>query len=170
MYIKVMGAIIIVLGCGGYGLLLTKAHRQEVQALRQLRAALETMEAELQYRMTPLPELCRLGAAQSGGQLNTVLTALAGELDKQNTAQVESCMDLALGQSNDLPCQCRGVLMRLGRSMGRFDLSGQMQALEGCREECSRILENLECDQTQRLRDYRTLSFCAGAALAILLF
>ncbi len=168
--IKVMGALLIVLGCGGYGLMLSATHRQEVKGLRQLRLALETMEAELGYRMTPLPELCRLGAEKTTGQLKEALTAFARELDKQSTSKAEECMDTVLAKSRDLPCQCAAMLKTLGSSFGRFDLEGQLKALAACRGECAQRLEELECDQTQRLRDYRTLSFCAGAALAILLF
>lgn len=168
--IKVMGALLIVLGCGGYGLMLSTAHKQEVKGLRQLRRALETMEAELEYRMTPLPELCLLGAEKATGQLKEALMILAWELDKQSTSRVQECMDTVLAKCKDLPPQCAAMLENLGSSLGRFDLEGQRKALTACREECTHRLEKLECDQTQRLRDYRTLSFCAGAALAILLF
>lgn len=170
MYIKVIGSLLIVFGCGGYGAMLNRAHRQQVNALRQLRSALQSMEAELQYRMTPLPALCHLAAAQAAGALHRTFEALARELEKQNAPQVQDCMEAALEQNKELPCQCAVVLGELGRTLGRFDLPGQVQAFRGCQLECSRILENLECDQPQRMRDHQVLSFCAGAALAILLF
>lgn len=170
MYIKVIGSLLIIFGCGGYGLMLNRAHRQQVLALRQLRSAMQSMEAELQYRLTPLPELCRLAAAQTAGALHRTFDALARELEKQNAPQVRDCMEAVLKQNSDLPCQCAAMLRSMGQSLGCFDLPGQVQALQGCQRECSRILENLECDQPQRLRDHQVLSFCAGAALAILLF
>lgn len=170
MYIKVIGSLLIILGCGGYGVMLNQSHRQQVKALRQLRRALQNMEAELQYRLTPLPELCRLAARECAGAFGRTFAALARELDKQNAPQVRDCMASALKQNPDLPCQCRGILETLGQELGRFDLPGQAQALQSCCRDCSRILENLECDQPQRLRDHQVLSFCAGAALAILLF
>ena len=62
MYIKLTGAILIIAGCGGYGIMLSRAHRKEVNALHELVLVLDRMLCELEYRMTPLPELCRFGA------------------------------------------------------------------------------------------------------------
>lgn len=170
MYIRILGSLLIVLGCGGYGIMLGAANRREVRFLRQLRSVLETMESELSYRMTPLPELCIIGAAQAPSMLGEALTALGNELDKLYSSDVEACMDAVLEKYADIPSQCAAVLSMLGRSLGRFDLDGQRNALESCKRECEDLLLKIETDQPQRMRNYRTLGFCAGAALAILLF
>ena len=61
-------------------------------------------------------------------------------------------------------------LQALGQTLGRFDLTGQLTCMERCRQSCMGQLEVLEHQQSQRLRSYQTLGFCAGEALAILLF
>lgn len=170
MYIKLCGSLMILIGCGGYGIMLGRMDRQEMCFLRQLRSVLETMESELSYRMTPLPELCRIGAAQAPSMLGNVLRALGKELDKQQTGKVEDCVSVVLEQFREIPSQCAMLLSKLGRSLGRFDLDGQLTALESCKRECTDLLEKMEADQPLRVRNYRTLGFCAGAALAILLF
>ena len=62
MEFRWLGAIMIIAGCGGYGFSLAARYRQQERTLSELINALERMECELQYRMTPLPELCRMAA------------------------------------------------------------------------------------------------------------
>ena len=61
------------------------------------------------------------------------------------------------------------LLRNLGRSLGRFDLEGQLRGIDAVRHETLEALEKLTHDQDERLRSYQTLGLCAGAALAILL-
>ncbi len=170
MYIKLVGALLIVAGCGGYGLLLRRSHFQTVRALRQLHTAVQMMDAELAVRMTPLPELCRIGAEQAQAAVGSALNDLGVELDKQQCASAGACMGRVLDIHKELPGQVRAALAELGNGLGRFDLDGQRTALVACARDCERYLKELELNQSQRLRDGQTLSFCAGAALAILLF
>ena len=62
MSIKLIGAALIIAGCDGVGFSMAAAHRREESALRQLIGALDYMGCELQYHLTPLPELCRSAA------------------------------------------------------------------------------------------------------------
>lgn len=169
MNVKWIGAIFVILSCGGFGFYLAAAHKKEERMLRQLLAALDFMECELQYRLTPLPDLCRQAAAQSGGELKNVLTRLAEELESQISPDVKGCMDVALAVSQPLPAQTRKNLELLGNSLGRFDLEGQLKGLESLRDSCRRDLSAVEKDRDVHLRSYQTLGLCAGAALAILL-
>lgn len=158
----------MILGCGGFGLRLAAAYRREERVLRQLAAVLDYMGCELQYRMTPLPELCRQAARLSGGCLGDMLRDLSRELDSQVSPDAARCMEAALARCPALPGKTREILGRLGSSMGRFDLPGQLQGLEGARELCRRQLQGLGENREVRLRSFQTLGLCAGAALAIL--
>lgn len=168
MAYKWIGAVFVMGSCGGFGFLLALHHRQEEAGLRQLIAALDFMECELQYRLTPLPELCRQAAGQVTGPLVSFFQKLGEELDYQVSPDVDSCMGTALAQCGALPEQTRESLTQLGKTLGRFDLSGQIQGLEAVRAECRRKLEALSHHRENRLRSYQTLGLCAGAALAIL--
>lgn len=169
MNYKWIGALLIVLSCGGFGIGLAAAHRREEAALRQLVSALDLMECELQYRMTALPELCRLAGQESQGCIRKVLLGLAMELDAQIAPEVSSCMKAALSTVRDLPSAAAQALEHLGQCLGRFDLAGQLKGLEAVRGDCRRVLAEMTHNKGQRLRSYQTLGFCAGAALAILL-
>ncbi len=170
MYIKLIGAMMVILGCGGYGVLLAMNHRREVSALRQLEQGVNVMIWELEYRLTPLPELCRLGAERAQGAVGTCLSALADALDKQVSPDVGVCITYALKIVPSVPKYAASQLNALGQTLGRFDLPGQITALNQCKQACLSQLEVLEHHQPQRLRSYKTIGFCTGAALAILLF
>ena len=166
--LKLLGMIFVFFGCGGLGFKIASDHRREEKTLRSLIALLDYMGCELQYKMTPLPELCRQTAAQCLGCLRTVFLHLAMELEDQISPDVERCMTAALCKTKDIPQSTREGLEFLGRSIGRYDVEGQLKALETVRAECRHILEKVSSNQETRIRSYQTLGLCAGAAMAIL--
>ena len=168
MNAKLIGAALIIAGCGGVGFSMAAAHRREEKALRQLIRALDYMGCELQYRLTPLPELCRCAASEGGGAVSQVLVHLATELEAQVAPDAGSCMNAALTKTAGLPPQTRKNLHILGMSLGQFDLQGQLTGLEAARKQCRRELDELTKNRDVRLRSYQTLGLCAGSALAIL--
>lgn len=169
MTVKLIGIILIIGGCGAFGFSLASAHRKEARCLRQLIAVLDYMACELQYRLTPLPSLCRQAAAESGGVIRQVLSGFTEELEDQISPDVSKCMQASLRKARDVPPMTRECLSALGQSLGRFDLEGQLRGLEAVRQISRSKLEGLEANKDVRLRSYQTLSLCAGAALAILL-
>lgn len=168
MNLQWIGAFLIIAGCGGVGFGMALSYKREESALRQLLRTLEYMRSELEFRMTPLPELCRKLAAYSTGSIRTVFRKLAKELDAQVAPDAQSCMHAALKQSRDIPGKTADALSQLGHTMGQFDLQGQLRGICAVMHECEKQLKELECNRTQRLRSYQTLGLCAGAALAIL--
>lgn len=166
--VKWIGAILVIAGCGMFGFTLAAAHRREEAALRALVSALDYMQCELQYRLTPLPDLCRQAGQQNRDVIGQVLLMLAAELECQISPDVESCMESALSSGDELPQRAKRAFETLGASLGRFDVEGQIRGLESVREFCRRELEGLSKDRDMRLRSYQTLGLCAGAALAIL--
>lgn len=168
MVLKLLGVILIVAGCGGVGFRIAANHRQEEKALRQLIGILDFMECELQYRLTPLPELCRLASKEFAQVPGKVFYELSLEMEAQVSPDMECCMSAVLGKLNDIPTITKEALEHLGKSIGRFDLDGQLKGLESVRQDCRRNLETLGNNRDMRLRSYQTLGLCAGAALAIL--
>ena len=170
MYLKLLGAILIFTACGGYGIKIAMNHRREVATLHQLARLTDKMICELEYRLTPLPELCLFAAEQTNGALSRYFAEFARIMDEQVSPDIGECTTVALSRISGIPVKTRVQLQALGQTLGRFDLPGQINALQQCRESCKGQLEVLEYQQPQRLRRYQTLGFCAGAALAILLF
>ena len=161
MTYKLIGAGMILLSCGGYGFSLAARVRREESALTQLQGTLEWMICELEYRHTPLPRLCLL-ASQRGGILAPIFHGLGQNLESHIASNATQSMAQAMEQAGHLPPMTRQLLVELGRCLGKFDLEGQSMGLRS-------DLQGLQKDQALRLRGYRTLGICAGAALVIIL-
>ena len=168
MTIKWIGALLVIAGCGGVGFTMAASYKREERCLRALVRALDYMTCELQFRLTPLPELCRAAGKECGGAAGQALTALSSELESQINPDADSCMYAVLSKLDNLPGSTAEALGLLGKSLGRFDLDGQLQGIEQVRAHCRRALGSLEAGRDQRIRGYQTLGVCAGAALAIL--
>ena len=98
MSLRFFGAVLIVFGCGGFGAMLARNDRLAEQSLRSLCAGLDLMSSELQYRLTPLPDLCRMAGEELGGGVGAVFSALAMALEDQISPDVNACMHAALAK------------------------------------------------------------------------
>lgn len=165
--IRLLGAAMLVAGCGGFGFSLASAQRREARMLHRLISVLQEMEWELKYRMTELPELCSLAADASSGSLRCVFRELGEKLRRREVLDISACFNDIL-ERRDLPKYVRRNLKQLGACLGRFDLEGQVQGLEAVRCQCRQDLARLQENGPQRMRNYQILALCAGAALAIL--
>ena len=166
---KWIGAVLIVTACGGAGFSAAANVRKEKIMIQQLLSAMEYMKAQLQYQLTPLPQLCRMTAKGASGAIRKLFDTLAGELEQQILPEAPDCMRAALLSVTELPESIRSICHDLGNTLGQLDLNGQVQGLEHAMEACRRKEVQLEHNHEQRLRSYQTLSLCAGVALAILL-
>lgn len=168
MNTKWIGAILVIGGCGWTGFSAAVAYRREERCMEGLLRIVRYMKWELQYHLTPLPELCRQAGKEVGGVLGEILNRMAGLLDAGTFPEPRSCMRRAIRDSREIPPQCRELLLRLGSELGRFDLAGQLESLTALEETCREARQALAQGRGERLRSYRTLGLCAGAALAIL--
>ncbi len=168
MILKLIGAMIVILGCGGYGFAIAFGHRRETDSLNQLLSALDFMHCELQYRLTPLPDLCRITAKKIKGPVKSFFEHLSHELEMQISPNVQLCIDAALVQTKTIPPLTAESLHDLSKSLGLFDLNGQLHGLLVTRDLTEIKLKKHSENQDIRIRSYQTLGICAGAAIAIL--
>lgn len=168
MTYKWIGAVLVLVGCGGCGWSVVAEQRKQAQELKQLLTVLRFMESELQYRLTPLPKLCRLASNEIAGSLRLVFRELGEKLDGGAEPEVSACMKAVLSGHKEIPGNLRRLLYRLGKTLGRFDLPGQLQGLAAVQSECQLERQRLEENKGERFRSIQTLGLCAGAALVIL--
>lgn len=168
MNIKWIGAALIVVGCGGFGFLTAQLYNRQIRDLRSLEEVIRWMICELEFRQTPLPQLVRDGAAKCAGSIREVLTQLAQTLEAQVAPDAAACMESVLRKCILYHGSAEEHLRKLGRSLGEFDLQGQISSMQAVLADCRTDIDAFEKDRPQRVRSYQTLGLCAGAALAIL--
>lgn len=169
MTLKFIGAILVISGCGSIGFLMALRVKREIVALRRLLSALDYMACELEFRLTPLPELCKSVSNHSAGAVAAFFRLLGEEMERQVSPDAASCLTVALGKTPQIPAAAADILKELGRSLGAFDLQGQLKGLQAAQNACREKFAEFETTRVQRTRSYQTLGLCAGAALAILL-
>lgn len=168
MDITIIGAILVILSCGGFGFAMAAAHRLEEHQLQAFTRLLDFLYGQLQYRLTPLPQLCLSAANLGKGSVYTFFEQLGRKLEQRNDPDVSACLHSTL-ETVELVPSVRRLIFDLGSTLGMFDLSGQLASIALIRSRCNEIQGNLARNREDRLRSYQTLGICAGAALVILL-
>ena len=168
MQIKWLGAILTVSVCGGFGFSMALKHKREERDLRDFIHMVQTMQWELQYHVIPLPELCLYAAKKAHGVIKKTMENMARELDLQILPDAESCMWTAICSNVDISRRIHTLFALLGQSLGRFDLTSQVQGLEMVQMAAMEELEALRRNRDVQLRNYQTLGLCTGIALVIL--
>lgn len=168
MTYRIIGAILVIISCSGVGFSIANVHKREVDGLKQLLRALDFMACELEFRMPDLPQLCHLTAMQVSGSLRSLFRQLESEFNQQVSADALCCMRAAISKTDKLTEITKQNLLLLGKTLGRFDLQGQLSGISSVVQLCQRDLDGLLNNQDVRLRSYRTLGICAGVALVIL--
>ena len=168
MTIRIIGAILIVIGCSSVGFLMAHSYRKEISILSEFADFLNMLECELQYRSPPVALVIKSFAGEKKGELCVFLRQLSKELDSQIRPSVESCVNAAISKVNDLPKQTEVYVRKLGATLGLFDIEGQILEIQALRKEVIDKLAFMQKNQSTQVKNYKTLGICAGAALAIL--
>lgn len=168
MFLKYLGSLLVIVGCGAGGFRIAAKHRLEEQVLRELIRIIDYMECELSFRLTSLPELCRCAVGTNKGTLKKFFSNLANELETQVSPDVDSCVSVVLKKNDNLSETVSEMLKLLGNTLGRFDLQGQLNGFASVKQEAIKHLEQLSEKNKVQLRSYQTLGLCAGATLAVI--
>ena len=166
---KILGAVMILAGCGGVGMMICIAYKTEEEMLRQMVHAMDYIQCELRFRMTPLPELCAQASSGCRGRVSCFWMHLSEALSHHTSPHVSECVLAAKQAAGPFPQRMNQILEILSHSLGQFDAQGQQQTLEAVTSHCRSELESMGNNRDMRLRSYQTLGICAGVALVILL-
>ena len=162
--IRLLGAALLLLGALLAGQALTGLLRRKRAVLRELRGFVETLQAELLQRGTPLPELFARQADRQG-----LLWEPVRDCGKALARGAMEPLLETLKTGEALP-EAAAALGELSRALGKYDAGTQA---ERCLQTCARLEEQekqLWTTLTEKGRLYRALSFSAGAVLALMLW
>jgi len=169
MTAKIIGVVFIVAGCGLAGFLLSASKKHEIRTLGNFLTSVEQMSCELQFRLTPLPELCRFLASSATGCIQVYYLKLAEALESHIYPDAEKCALSALNNCVNIPITTRKVIENFANTLGRYDVDGQLLGLEAVHQEGTQKLSKLTENLDGRTRCYQTLGICSGFVVAILL-
>lgn len=169
--IRMVGMLLIFTGASAIGFGAAFRVRQTAVQLQQLYDALEMMQCELNYTLTPLPALCGVVAKTGKGVIGTLFANLGAALSGEQPQNPAQAMRQAIAQTTrlSLPEEILFSLLELGDTLGKFDLEGQISMLRLTQRRIRTCLDTCERERTHRCRSYAALGICTGAALIILM-
>ena len=168
--IRLLGAALLMAGCGGLGLSAVNRLDGRVRDLRELSAGLELLLRELGWRLAPLPEALEAAAAGTHERAARFFAYCAQKSRQLAGAPFRTLWSGALEQCPlRLSREDRALLEQLGPVLGRYDGDSQRQAVENVLTGLSRRLAQSEDDRRRLGRVYGVLGLTAGLFLTLVL-
>ena len=168
--IRIFGAALLILGCGGLGLSAVNRLDGRVRDLRELSAGLEILQRELGWRLSPLPEALETAAGGTHGRAAQFFACCAQGAKQLAGSPFRTLWSRGLERSPLwLSGEDRALLEQLGPILGRYDGDSQRQAVENALAGLGRRLTQAEDDRRRLGRVYGILGLTAGVFLAIVL-
>ena len=165
-----IGAILVLAGGTGAGLRAANELGRRSDVLSAFLAALDQLEAELCFRLTPMPELLARLADGTDGEVSRFFARCQNGLHTLGETSFSAVWNRALAEENlPLAAEDRLLLEQLGAVLGQYDLEGQRGAIESIRSRLGHCLESARERHRSIGRVYRALGACAGLRCVLLL-
>lgn len=153
----------------GFGTSLCVSYKRELRNMQTIALFLEHIRYELESRLTPLPLLFLHASEQCEGYFKNVIKTFIEELEEQIYPDPECCMHSAVCKCKFLSPSVTDYMTQLVSVLQCVDYDGQIAGIDRLRKQCQREIESIEIRKSDKLKNYRTITFCAGAAIAIIL-
>ena len=168
--LKILGALMLLCGCTGIGLLQVKHMDKRIRTLQSIVCALEVMEQELSFRIPLLQEMLTAAVQVTKGSTKMFFTSCKNELNKGfNKPFCEIWSQMAHEQLSALRERDFDPILALGGVLGRYDSEGQLQAIARTRKALEQEYLNAATERSNKGKVYRVVSTTAGVFLLILL-
>ncbi|OCA86346.1 MULTISPECIES: stage III sporulation protein SpoIIIAB [unclassified Bacillus (in: firmicutes)] len=169
--IKILGAVLIVIATSLIGFEVSKKLITRPKHIRDLRAALQILEAEIMYGHSPLKEAVLTLAKQIPAPVSILFSDFAGRLGSANqsvSAAWGESLEVVRKQS-ELQQKEIDILLQFGETLGRHDRESQQKQIQLAlvhleREEADAVDKQVKYDKMAR-----SLGFFAGLLIAILM-
>ena len=162
------GAILIMAACALSGFIAAGRTAKRVSSLGGIIAFLKLYVVELGCSMSCTDELIRSTAGISGAPC---FVERYGRLSDEGMSLPEA-WKRAVAESRDRMCLEREetrIIAELGEIFGRYDVQGQIRAIESRTAQLETLLSRADRCREQKTPVYRTLGVLAGAAAAIVI-
>lgn len=173
MVLKLVGALLVVLSSGYAGLLVARKFHARPGELRDLRAALLVLEAEIAYAATPLPEALEQLARRSPEPVSLLWARTAAMLQDgqgRSTGEVWPAALEFFSRISALNQEDLEILFQFGLNLGNSSKAEQVQNLRLAGEHLRAQEDKAERERQQNEKLWRTLGFLGGLAVVLVIF
>lgn len=128
------------------------------------------MKNEIKFRMTPLPELffelSVSGGVETSLLFRTISDALRTDRDLSLLSIVQKVLRSCIPQ---MPEPATFLLLDLAAMLGKYDLDGQVRAIDLALQRLTELEARLSDNHAARCRSYQAMGVCAALAACIIL-
>lgn len=168
---KLIGGLLIIIGTTVVGFLLAKKLSDRPKQLRQLKVALQAMEAEITYGLTPILTVSDHLMTQIPKPIGMLFEILGAKLRNGSTSLQES-WEQSLAEFWPQTALKKGeieVLQQFGTTLGRHDRKNQQKQIHLALTHLER--EEIEARENQRKYEgmIKSLGFLTGLLIVLLL-
>ncbi|MGI6066547.1 MAG: stage III sporulation protein SpoIIIAB [Bacillota bacterium] len=169
--LKLLGALLVIFPCGLIGLVLGRNLARRADELRQLQFALQSLETEIAFAATPLPDAMKSVAGQISGQVSEVFKQTATELvnGQGQTAAEAWCKSLKQKENSlVLNKSDMDILEQFGLGLGISDREDQKKRLTMIRTQLAGREKQAETERQQFQKLWQSLGWMIGFLITLL--
>ncbi len=172
MMLKFLGALIIIGTTSGIGWILAKQYSDRPRQLRQIRTALQSLESEIVYSLTPISEAAGTIAKQLPSPVKRMFANFAERLDEErSTAEDAWAQTLeAFWPHTALKNTEKEILLQFGSTLGKHDSDNQTKQIRLTLSHLEREEQEAKDIQLKYEKMTKSLGFLSGVLLVLLLF
>jgi stage III sporulation protein AB len=171
--VKLIGAAIILFSASMMGWQIGKYYAYRPVQLRALLLALQMLETEIVYGLTPLHRAFVKIGRRVPQEIGTLFLKTAEYLLAEEALSAQGCLQKAIDQhwpATALRKEEREVLTSLGYVLGGSDRDDQQKHLRLAITHLRGLEEEARADQSKYEKMYKSLGFLGGLLVVILMF
>ncbi|MFC0613173.1 stage III sporulation protein SpoIIIAB [Scopulibacillus daqui] len=171
--IKIIGACMIIASTTGAGMFISRQFSERPKQLRQLRSALQSLEAEIMYGLTPVKEAASRLSGQLPKPLSLFFEKLAVKLSEEEEAvTLQSAWKESLEafwQQTALQKNEKEIMYQFGATLGKHDSENERKQIRLALAHLEREENEARNAQSKYEKMAKSLGLLAGLLIVLLL-
>lgn len=162
--------LVIVLACGGLGMMKSQTYSQRLAELAGMKDMIQMLRTEMSYRKDPLPTVfARISAYKDAVAMNILWEC---SLRMKESLNFKECWQEAVETACARSCMTEedlAIIKDLGLQLGKSDVQGQEAMFSLADAKLETQIREAAKDKESRGRMYRGLGFSIGIVIAVIL-
>lgn len=170
--LKIIGCILI-LGASTFGgFFYSEAFKHRLKQLNEVERSIYQLQNEIIYTHTPIPEALENVSIKGIKPISQIFYEISQELSSNKHDSVQEAFkyifDKRRKSINLKNCDI-DVILDLSKCLGESDINGQVSMFSLTDENIKKLIIEAEINMKKNVKMYRSLGFCIGAVVILML-
>ena len=173
MLLRLIGALAVVIGCGGLGLYYSLRDGFRINELQEFKKALLILSSEIEYMRAPLNIACANIAKRTEHVISAMFTHFAELLtnnDGETAYQLWLVAMAGIKEKSNMPTEDFSVIDGFGKTLGYLDKQMQQNAISYAIDYTEEKVAMLQSNSDKSKRMYRSLGIICGLLITVVLW